>query len=151
MGTYEWENCPYCKKRISDVRIGLASATTIGPEHAKCPHCGGVFKTDKSEWAKKSTFRKAGYFMRVVWWCIGAAILGGGGGFIAVLVIMGMVLKAPYDQIFSVGLIIAVVVGILAVAKVIYSSRREIKESLEKAGAPNKSLKGDAAKNRRAP
>ena len=135
MGTYEWENCPYCGKRISDVRMGLASDTTIGPELAKCPHCGVVFKTGKSEWAKKSSLRKAGHFIRVVWWCIGAAIFGGGAGFIAVLVVMGMILKAPDDQMFSVGLIVAVVVGILAVAKVLYSSRREIKESLEKEGS----------------
>ena len=135
MGTYEWENCPYCGKRISDVRIGLASDTTIGAEFAKCPHCGGVLKTGKSEWAKKSHLGKTGYFIRVLWWCIGAAIFGGAAGFIAVLVIMGMILKAPDDQMFSVGLIVAVVVSILAVAKVLYSSRRQIKESLEKEGS----------------
>ena len=131
MGTYEWENCPHCGKRISDVRIGLASDTTIGPELAKCPHCSGVFKSGKSEWAKKSPLQKVAYFIRVVWWCIGAAIFGGGAGFIAVLVVMGMIFKAPDDQMFSVGLVVAVAVAVLAVAKVLYSSRRKIRESLK--------------------
>lgn len=135
MGTYEWENCPYCGKQISDIRIGLASDTTIGPELSGCPHCGSVFNTGKSEWAKKSTLSKIGYFMRVVWWCVGSAIFWGGIGFVSVLIVMGMILKAPDHQMFSVGLNVAVVVGILAVAKVLYSSIRAIKLSLGKTGS----------------
>ena len=36
MATYEWENCPYCGKQVSDVRIGAASDTTIGDGLGEC-------------------------------------------------------------------------------------------------------------------
>lgn len=132
MGTYEWENCPHCGRQLSDVRIGVASDTTIGQRVGKCPHCGGIFKTGKSEWAKKSALSKTGYFVRVAWWCLGAAIFGGIAGFIPVVIVMGMILKAPDDQMFHVGAIVAFVVGMFAVVRVFYLSRKEIKESLRR-------------------
>ena len=54
MGHYEWDVCPYCNKRISDTRIGVASDTTIGPEVISCPFCTGFIRTEKSEWNNKT-------------------------------------------------------------------------------------------------
>lgn len=132
MGYYEWNVCPYCGKRISDVRIGAASDTTIGPGVMKCPHCGGVFRTKKSEWAEKTPASKMGYSIRVVWWSIGAAIFGATLGFLGVMIVMGMIFKAQDNLIIPLGLIVGIAVGIYAVTRVINKSLMEVEESLKR-------------------
>lgn len=135
MGTYEWENCPYCGKRIGDARIGVASDTTIGQEIAKCPHCDGVFKTGKTEWAEKSQIQKTGYFIRVAWWCLGAFVFGGGGTIMAVsyfFILTGKNKTTSFETILSYALPLGIIVAILLVLKVIWSSKHEIYNSIKR-------------------
>jgi hypothetical protein len=128
----EWNICPHCRKRLSDVRMGMLSDTTIGPALATCPRCKGVYKTGKSEWAEKSKIGRVGYYIQVARWCIGTALVMTILCVVATLLIMGLALKASSTQMVWGGVIVAVVAGILAVAFVLYSARMEIKGSLER-------------------
>ena len=135
MGTYEWENCPYCGKRISNVRIGVASDTTIGQGLAKCPHCDGVFKTGKTEWTEKSSIQKTGYFVRVAWWCLGAFLFGGFGTIMAVLfffILTGKNKTTSMETMLSYALPLGIIVAVLLVIKVIFSSKHEVDNSIKR-------------------
>jgi hypothetical protein len=128
----EWDTCPHCHKRLSDVRMGVASGTTIGPALATCPHCKGVYKTGKSEWADKSKAGRVGYYIQIARWCVGTALAMAALCVVVALLIMGFVLEFSANQMVWGGVIVAVVVAIIAVAIILDSSRREIKESLER-------------------
>lgn len=128
----EWDICPHCRKRVSEVREGLFSDTTIGPELTKCPHCGGIYKTRKSEWADKSESDKKAYHKRVIWWCVGAAFWMAFGAFIVTALIMWLIIKATLGQILLASSILAMIVGIFAVKLVLRNSQNEIKKSLER-------------------
>jgi len=96
MATYEWETCPYCHKSVGDVRIGLASNTTIGREFMECPNCGETLKTGLSEWAQKTSLQKGGYALKIVWWCCGAVVFLGGGTLSVRRIIAGF--RPDFDQ-----------------------------------------------------
>ena len=134
MGTYEWETCPHCGKRVSDVRRGIASDTTIGQDVATCPYCGGLFKTGKSEWHEKTTLQKIGYYIRVFWWCLGAFVFGGGGTVLVVLfvfVLSGKSKTTPMESMLSLALPIGIIVAVLLVIIIILSAKREIANSIK--------------------
>jgi hypothetical protein len=128
----EWDICPHCRKRLSDVRMGILSDTTIGPALATCPRCKGIYKTGKSEWAEKSKIGKMGYYVRVARWCIGTALGVAALCVVATLLIMGLALKASSNQMVLGGVVVAVVVGILTLGFVLRSAQMEIKKSLER-------------------
>lgn len=133
MATYEWETCPYCHKRIGNVRVGLASNTTIGPKLMACPNCGETLKTGLSEWAEKSSPQKLGYVLRIVWWCFGAVVFLGGGTFMILLLGEPAFLKISADQAAIYGSYLGGLVALLGVVRVLYVARGEVRGSLQRA------------------
>ncbi len=126
----EWDVCPYCQNRVSEVRTTILN-TTIGPELATCPHCGGIYKTGKSEWANKSEDDKRAYHNRVIWWCIGSLSYMFGIFGIAFLIML-LAVKASIGLTLLVSLTIALIVEIFLIRHVLHGSRMEIEESLER-------------------
>jgi len=132
MGHYEWDVCPNCRVHISSVRRGVASDTTIGPTHMVCPHCGSVLKTGKTEWIDKSAEERTGYYVRVVWWCLGAVIFGWVIGFLPVFFFLGAIMKKPDEMSLTAGMAVGVLTAVLAVIKVITAAKNEVKESMKR-------------------
>lgn len=126
----EWDTCPYCHKRLGDVRMGVASRNTLGPPLARCPHCSGVYKTGKSEWAAKSKKERAIYYILALRWCLGAALVAGVCGFGSIL-IMSFANLAE-GQANWIAAVVTTIVSAIGVAWALYSVRSEIKESLER-------------------
>lgn len=126
----EWDVCPYCHRRIGDVRSTFRG--TIGPEVAKCPHCSGIYKTGQSEWASKSKGGRSLHYLQTIAGIVGAAFIGAVWVFGTALVIGVLNLSLSKGQTNGIALGVGCGVFVVGAALILLGSRAEIRRSLER-------------------
>jgi hypothetical protein len=136
MGYYEWESCPRCKTRLTDVRWGKGQKTSIGPEVMHCPNCLTPLKTGQSEWASKDNTQRFEYYLLAAFWVFCGMIympvfvMLAGTGLLWITGNIGLLDDNRYT--LSLIIIFVAIAWVISLLAIVIKVRREIRESLQR-------------------
>ena len=119
-------DCPNCGETIERYVVGTRS--TIGHAVSACPACRQEFGTRQSEWATKSSWQKAAFFLKQTW---AVAYIGGVLSFLALiglgLLDDGLLDRSPW---------IAIVPGLVFLVLRVRKARQQVADSLARTQVP---------------